>query len=61
VGVKNKDEISSIPMVKEFVDVIPEGILGLPPKREVKFSIDLVPGVRTVSMGSYKMAPAEWI
>jgi len=58
---KNKDEMSSIPVMKEFVDVIPEGIPGLPPKREVKFSIDIVPEVGPVSMGSYRMTPPEWI
>ena len=35
-------------MVKEFVELFPEGIPGLPPKGEVECSIDLVPGVGLV-------------
>jgi len=31
------------------------------PKREVEFSIDLVPGVGPMSMGPYRMAPTELI
>ena len=61
MGVKNDKEISSIHVVKEFMDVFPEEIPGLPPKREVEFSIDLVPGAGPVSMGPYRMAPAELI
>jgi len=48
MGVKNKDEMGSIPVVKEFVDVFPEGIPGLPSKIEVECSIDLVYGVGPV-------------
>lgn len=59
--VKNEEEMSSIHVVKDFIDVFPEEIPGLPPKREVEFSIDLVPGAGPVSMGPYKMAPAELI
>ncbi|XP_074297934.1 uncharacterized protein LOC141628736 [Silene latifolia] len=33
-----------IPVVCEFSDIFPEEILGLPPKREIDFSIDLKPG-----------------
>ncbi|XP_068498447.1 uncharacterized protein [Phaseolus vulgaris] len=59
--VKNEEEMSSIHVVKDFIDVFPEEIHGLPPKREVKFSIDLVPGAGLVSMGPYRMAPVELI
>ncbi|XP_061358730.1 uncharacterized mitochondrial protein AtMg00860-like [Gastrolobium bilobum] len=39
-------EISSIPMVNEFADVFPDEIPEFPPKREIEFSIDLLPGVQ---------------
>jgi len=55
MGVKNEDEMSSILVVKEFVDVFPEGKLGLHPKREVECSIDLVPGVGPIPTGPYGM------
>ncbi|XP_017423605.1 uncharacterized protein LOC108332814 [Vigna angularis] len=46
-------------MVSEFLDVFPEEVSGLPPQREVEFSIDLVPGVGPVSISPYRMAQAE--
>jgi len=58
---KNEEEMSSIHAVKDFMDVFPEEILGLPPKREVEFSIDLVPEAGPVSMAPYRVAPAELI
>jgi len=50
-----------IPVVQDFVDVFPEEVPGLPPSREVEFSIDLVPGTGPVSMAPYRMAPAELV
>ncbi|WVZ18555.1 hypothetical protein V8G54_005877 [Vigna mungo] len=34
------EQISGIPVVEEYVDVFPEEIPGLPPSREVDFTID---------------------
>ena len=31
-------------VVQEFMDVSPDEIPGLPPKREIEFAIDLIPG-----------------
>jgi len=59
--VKNEEEMSSIHVVKDFMDVFPEEIPGLSPKREVEFSIDLVPEAGPVSIGPYRMAPTELI
>jgi len=41
--------------------VFPEEVPGLPPRREVEFSIDLVPGIGPVSMAPYRMAPTELV
>jgi len=46
-------------VVQEFMDVFPNEILGLPPKREIEFAIDLIPGAGSVSIFSYRMAPTE--
>ena len=46
-------------MVREFLEVFPKKVLGLPPSREIKFSIDLVPGAGPISIAPYRMAPAE--
>ena len=37
-------QIEDIPVVREFPDVFPEELPGLPPEREIEFSIDLAPG-----------------
>jgi hypothetical protein len=37
----------------------PEDLFGLPPDREVEFSIDLVPGTAPISKAPYRMAPAK--
>jgi len=50
-----------IPVVQEFEDVFPDEVLGLPPNREVEFSIDYVPETRPVSMAPYCMAPIEMV
>ena len=41
---KNEIEakIENIPMVKEYPNVFPEDISGLPPDREVEFTIDVL-------------------
>ncbi|XP_073024187.1 uncharacterized protein [Primulina eburnea] len=35
--------ISDVPVVRDFPDVFPDDITGLPPDREVEFAIDLMP------------------
>ncbi|WVZ80810.1 hypothetical protein U9M48_028260, partial [Paspalum notatum var. saurae] len=52
-------EIKKIPVVCEFPDVFPEELPSLPPDRNVKFSIELVPGTAPVSKRPYRMAPDE--
>ena len=37
----------------------PNDIAGLPPKREVESTIDLIPGTEPISIPPYRMAPAE--
>ena len=47
--------MDSIPVVQEFPDVFPEDLPGVPPVREIDFSIDLEPGTKpnsTISHGS---------
>ncbi|GKU99858.1 hypothetical protein SLEP1_g12641 [Rubroshorea leprosula] len=51
--------LEDIPVVREFPDVFPEDLPGLPPDREVEFAIDLVPGTGPVSKAPYCMAPTE--
>ena len=59
--VEEREGPSIIPVVHEFEDVYPHEVLGLPPSREVEFSIDLVPGISPISMAPYRMAPAKLV
>ena len=52
-------QLEDIPIVKEFPDVFPDDISGLPPDREVEFTIDLIPGTEPISIPLYRMFPAE--
>jgi hypothetical protein len=39
----------NIRVVRDFPDVFPEELLGMPPKREVEFVIDLLSGTAPIS------------
>ncbi|XP_042387537.1 uncharacterized protein LOC121979609 [Zingiber officinale] len=51
--------LSDVPIVREFSDVFPDELPGLPLKRQVEFMIELVPGTVPVSKTPYRMAPKE--
>ena len=48
-----------IKVVRDFLDVFPEDLPGLPPDREVEFTIELAPGTAPLSKAPYRMAPVE--
>ena len=45
--------------MREFPEVFPYDITDVPPEREVEFSIDLVQGIKAVSMAPYRMSAFE--
>nr|CAH67761.1 H0124E07.8 [Oryza sativa] len=51
--------LSEIPTVREFGDVFPEELPGMPPKREIEFRIDLAPGTTPLYKRPYRMAANE--
>ena len=53
------DEFQQIPVVREFGDVFPKELPGLPPEREIEFSVELLPGTSPISIAPYRMAPTE--
>ncbi|GJY95027.1 putative reverse transcriptase domain-containing protein [Tanacetum coccineum] len=55
----DEPKLSDIFVVRYFVDVFPEELSGLPPQRQVKFRIDLVPGATLVAKSPYHLAPSE--
>ncbi|GKB50662.1 hypothetical protein Tco_0901415 [Tanacetum coccineum] len=58
---KKSDEkrLEDIPVVREFPEVFPENLPGLPPARQVEFQIDLFPGATPVARAPYKLALSE--
>ena len=52
-------DIEDIPVVRDFPDVFPEELPGMPPERAVEFVVDLIPGTAPISKRPYKMAPHE--
>ena len=38
-----------VPMVKDFPDVFPEELPGMPPDRDIEFLIKLLPGIGLIS------------
>jgi hypothetical protein len=53
-----RDEVPNLedyPVLKEFEDVFKE-VPGLPPRRDIDFSIDLMPGAAPVSKTPYRMS-----
>ncbi|GJR32634.1 reverse transcriptase domain-containing protein [Tanacetum coccineum] len=58
---KKPDEkrLEDIPVIREFPEVFPEDLPGLPPVRQVEFQIDLIPGAAPVARAPYRLAPSE--
>ncbi|MCI84394.1 cellular nucleic acid-binding protein, partial [Trifolium medium] len=52
-------KMEELPIVSEFPDVFPEDVSDVPPKGEVEFTIDLVPGTSPISMAPYRMSASE--
>jgi len=51
----NQMNVGDIPILRDLQDVFPEEVPGLPPKQEIDFNIDLVPGAIPVSKAPYRM------
>ncbi|GJX04806.1 putative reverse transcriptase domain-containing protein [Tanacetum coccineum] len=54
-----KKKLEDVPIVRDFPDVFPEYLSGLPPTRQVKFQIDLIPGVAPVARAPYRLVPSK--
>ena len=52
-------KMEEVPVVCDFLDVFPEELPGLPPDREIKFEIELLPGTTPISITPYRMEPVE--
>ncbi|GJW83690.1 putative reverse transcriptase domain-containing protein [Tanacetum coccineum] len=58
---KKLDEkrLEDIPVVREFPEVFPEDLPGLPLVRQVEFQIDLISRAAPVARAPYRLAPSE--
>ena len=60
-----RDDTSKMPLIKfvsivrEFVDVFPTRLPGMPPYRNIDLCIDLERGTRPIYIPPYKMAPVK--
>ncbi|WVZ75863.1 hypothetical protein U9M48_023887 [Paspalum notatum var. saurae] len=48
-----------IRVVREFPDVFPDELPGMPPDRDVEFLIELLPGTAPIAKRQYRVAPKE--
>ncbi|GJW24853.1 hypothetical protein Tco_0038664 [Tanacetum coccineum] len=55
----DEPKVGDISVVRDYVDVFPEDLSGLPPQRQVEFHIDLVHGATSVAKSPYSLAPLE--
>ncbi|GKF21812.1 putative reverse transcriptase domain-containing protein, partial [Tanacetum coccineum] len=53
---KKQEEIV---MLRDFSEVFPDDLFGLPPIREIEFPIELIPGATPVAKSPYHLAPSE--
>ncbi|GJV01405.1 hypothetical protein Tco_1334974 [Tanacetum coccineum] len=55
----NKRKQEDIVVVRDFPEVFPDDLSGLPPIREIKFRIKLIPGATPIAKSPYHLAPSE--
>jgi hypothetical protein len=49
--------IDQVPIVREYSDVFPKELLGMPPDRDIEFIIELIPGTAPIAQRPYRMNP----
>ncbi|GJX35577.1 putative reverse transcriptase domain-containing protein [Tanacetum coccineum] len=54
-----KKRLEDVPIVRDFPDVFPKDLPGLPPTQQLEFQIDLIPGVALVAWAPYRLTPSE--
>ncbi|GJX80995.1 putative reverse transcriptase domain-containing protein [Tanacetum coccineum] len=55
----SKKQLQDVPVIRNFPEVFPDDLPGLPPPRQVEFRIELVPGAAPVARAPYRLAPSE--
>ncbi|GJX61465.1 putative reverse transcriptase domain-containing protein [Tanacetum coccineum] len=52
-------QLKDVPIVRDFTEVFPKDLLGLPLAQSVEFQIDLIPGAAPIARAPYRLAPSE--
>ncbi|GJY96141.1 reverse transcriptase domain-containing protein [Tanacetum coccineum] len=55
----DEKKLDDIRIVRDFPEVFPDDLSGLPPVHEIEFRIDLIPGALPVVKSPYRLAPSE--
>jgi hypothetical protein len=58
---EDKPSLEDHPTLREYRDVFLEEVSGLPPRRDIDFSIELAPGAVQVSRTPYWMSTPELV
>ncbi|GKA29514.1 putative reverse transcriptase domain-containing protein [Tanacetum coccineum] len=57
---KSKEKrMEDVPVIRDFPEVFPKELPGLPQPRQVEFRIDLVPRATPIAHAPYRLAPSE--
>ncbi|GJS88946.1 putative reverse transcriptase domain-containing protein [Tanacetum coccineum] len=57
----DEKKLDDIQIVRDFSEVFPDDLSGLPPVRELEFRVDLIPGASPVVKSPYRLAPSEML
>jgi hypothetical protein len=52
-------KLEDIHVVREFSDMFPDDLPGVPPEREIEYKIELQPGTGPIAKALYKMSHME--
>jgi hypothetical protein len=52
-------KIEDIHVIREFLDVFPDDLPGMPPEKAIEFKIELQPSTAPIAKAPYKMSPVE--
>nr|GFA11486.1 putative reverse transcriptase domain-containing protein [Tanacetum cinerariifolium] len=52
-------QLEDVPVVRDYPEVFPKDLLGLPPARPVEFQIDLILGAAPVARAPYRLVPSK--
>jgi hypothetical protein len=58
---KQTSSFDDVPVLRDFPDVFPEELPGMPLDRDVEFAVEIPPGTYTISKRPYRIPPNELV